>query len=455
MEDVNHVRCLKFLQALFILYISSFKFSSCEIKNTHIIDDSRQIILIERFGFAPDGHVTISLDHVYWRSDEPAAKLYPSSMGFCLVRDVSFPRLLNESIYTENFCVLSSKYVNLVFRFDKLGPDSSYNISTTIDEPDEYNLIFGNCQKEFLVTMNVHTEIYNVNDNGEKDFLPAGQTPLPKLYFLLFVVYIVFLGIWGFVCVKQRKNIHKIHLIMATLLVFKALKLICAAEDKTYIRNTGKDHGWDVAFYIFGFLKGVTLFTVIVLIGTGWSFLKPYLHDREKKVLMFVIPLQVIENIASIVISEGGPVEKHWLVWNELFLLIDVMCCCIVLVPILWSIKSLRLASKNDGKAAENLKKLTLFRHFYVVLIVFLYFTRFGIAMIESVVTYMHEWVTVVAAEGASLMFYVFIFYNFKPIGKNPYLAIHKDDDDEEGEEEYEDEDEDEDEHDNDDDEIA
>lgn len=125
MEDVNYLRFLKLLQALFVIYISSFKISVCEIKNTHIIDDSRQIILIERFGFAPDGHVTISLGHVSWRSDEPAAKLYPSSLGFCLVRDVSFSRLLNESSYTENFCVLSSNYVNLVFRFDKLGPDSS------------------------------------------------------------------------------------------------------------------------------------------------------------------------------------------------------------------------------------------------------------------------------------------------------------------------------------------
>lgn len=331
---------------------------------------------------------------------------------------------------------------NLALIHPKFVPDSSYNTSTTIDEPDEYNLIFGHCQKEFLVTMNVHTEMYNVNNNGEKDFLPAGQTPLPKCYFLLFIVYFIFLAIWGFICIKQREIVHKIHLIMAMLLVFKAVKMICASEDKMYIRNTGKAHGWDVAFYIFGFLKGATLFTVIVLIGTGWSFLKPFLHDREKKVLMFVIPLQVIENIASIVISEGGPVEKHWLVWNEMFLLIDVMCCCIVLVPILWSIKSLRVASKNDGKAAENLRKLRLFRHFYVVLIMFLYFTRFGVAMIESVVTYMHEWVSVVATEGASLMFYMFIFYNFKPIEKNSYLAIHKNDDDDEDEDDDDDEEE-------------
>jgi hypothetical protein len=33
-------------------------------------------------------------------------------------------------------------------------------------------------------------------------------------------------------------------------------------------------HGWDVAFYVFGFFKGVLLFTIIVLISTIWSSLK-------------------------------------------------------------------------------------------------------------------------------------------------------------------------------------
>ena len=48
------------------------------------------------------------------------------------------------------------------------------------------------------------------------------------------------------------------------------------------------------------------LFTVIMLIGNGWSFLKPFLQDKEMKVLMIVIPLQVLANIASIVIGEIG-----------------------------------------------------------------------------------------------------------------------------------------------------
>jgi hypothetical protein len=140
--------------------------------------------------------------------------------------------------------------------------------------------------------------------------------------------------------------VHRIHVLMCALLLFKALNLICVAEDKLYVKRTGTAHGWDIASYIFGFLKGILLFTVIVLIGTGWSFLKPYLQEREKNVLMIVIPLQVFANIASIVIAETGPSTKDWFTWEQAFLLIDIICCCAIIFPIVWSIKNLREASK-------------------------------------------------------------------------------------------------------------
>ncbi|GMH13089.1 hypothetical protein Nepgr_014930 [Nepenthes gracilis] len=130
--------------------------------------------------------------------------------------------------------------------------------------------------------------------SGVKDFLPAGQTPLPRLYFFLFIVYSVFFGIWSYICIKQRLTIEKFQLLMRALLLFKALEMICAAEDTMFVRKTGTPHGWDVPFYIFGFFKGIMLFTVIALIGTGWSVIKPYLQEREKKILKTIISLQVV-----------------------------------------------------------------------------------------------------------------------------------------------------------------
>jgi hypothetical protein len=45
--------------------------------------------------------------------------------------------------------------------------------------------------------------------------------------------------------------------------------------------------------YIVQLIDGMVMFGVILLIGTGWSFLKSYLHPREKRLLMIVLPMQV------------------------------------------------------------------------------------------------------------------------------------------------------------------
>ena len=276
--------------------------------------------------------------------------------------------------------------------------------------------------------MKVRTEMYNLDPNGSKDYLPAGSTRLPELYFLFFIGYLAFLGLWGYACWVNKRVVHRIHVLMAALLLMKALNLICAAEDKHYVKVTGTPHGWDVLFYIFQFIRVVLLFTVIVLIGTGWSFLKPFLQEKEKNVLMVVVPLQVLANIASIVIGETGPFIKDWVTWNQVFLLVDIVCCCAILFPIVWSIRSLRETSKTDGKAARNLAKLTLFRQFYIVVIGYLYFTRIVVFALKAIAAYKYLWVSNAAEEIASLVFYMVMFYMFRPVEKNEYFVLDEED---------------------------
>nr|XP_043615656.1 protein CANDIDATE G-PROTEIN COUPLED RECEPTOR 7-like [Erigeron canadensis] len=415
---------------LFII-VSTINLAHGEIKNIHIRHDSRPLILFQKFGFTSKGHVSVTISNVSWKSEHENVELNPSSLGFFLVRDKSFSRILNGSEHAHRFCLISSHYVKLVLKLDHLDPhvDRAYNGSLNVKKADEYSLVFGNCQPEFKVLMKVHTEMYNIDNKGEKDFLSAGQHPLPELYFLFFIVYSTFFLTWVCICFKQRLIIKKIHLIMCALLIFKSMKMLCASEDYLFIRTTGTPHGWDVAFYFFGFFKGVTLFIVIVLIGTGWSFLKPYLQEREKNVLMFVIPLQVLENIVATVIGETSPATKGWFTWNEMLLIIDVICCCTVFFPIVWSIRTLREVSTTDGKAARNVRKLSLFKKFYMVVIAYLYYTRVVVSVMGSLLDYRYEWVANVASEGGSLVFYLFIFRNFQPADRNPYLVIR----DEEG----------------------
>ncbi|KAK3006713.1 hypothetical protein RJ639_017810 [Escallonia herrerae] len=396
---------------------------AAEIKSLKITADARPMILFEKFGFTHTGTAAVTLSSVSVSSSLSVPD--PSRLGFFLLSEESLIQVLLELQQNPNFCVIDSKYIKLLFTFRYLSPPphSSFNGAYPITSPNEYSLFFANCAPESQVTMDVRTELYNL-DGNVKDYLSAGLTHLPTLYFLSFIVYLGFVGFWVAICFKNKRVVHRIHLLMGGLLLMKALNLICAAEDKHYVKVTGTPHGWDVLFYIFQFIRVVLLFTVIILIGTGWSFLKPFLQEREKKVLMIVIPLQVLANVASVVIGETGPFIKDWVTWNQVFLLVDIVCCCAIIFPIVWSIRSLRETSKTDGKAARNLAKLTLFRQFYIVVIGYLYFTRIVVFALRTIAAYKYQWVASAAEEIASLAFYMVIFYMFRPVEKNEYFVL-------------------------------
>uniref|UniRef100_A0A5B7APK5 Uncharacterized protein n=1 Tax=Davidia involucrata TaxID=16924 RepID=A0A5B7APK5_DAVIN len=397
---------------------------TAEIKTLKITADPRPMILFEKFGFTHTGHVSVAVSSVSVTSS--LARPDPSHLGFFLLSEESLIQVLLEFQQNPSFCVLDSKYISLLFTFRDLSPPphTSFNRSYPVTAPNEYSLFFANCAPESQVTMDVRTEVFNFDAGGVKDYLPAGLTQLPTIFFLFSIIYFAFIGIWIYICYKNKRSVHRIHLLMAGLLLIKALNLICAAEDKHYVKVSGTPHGWDVLFYIFQFIRVVLLFTVIILIGTGWSFLKPFLQEKEKKVLMIVIPLQVLANVASIVIGETGPFIKDWVTWNQVFLLVDIVCCCAIIFPIVWSIRSLRENSKTDGKAARNLAKLTLFRQFYIVVIGYLYFTRIVVFALKTIAAYKYQWVSNAAEEIASLAFYMVMFYMFRPVEKNEYFVI-------------------------------
>ncbi|KAL0344585.1 UNVERIFIED_CONTAM: protein CANDIDATE G-PROTEIN COUPLED RECEPTOR 7 [Sesamum radiatum] len=352
------------LLLLFLLPVLLLPLTSAEIKTLKITSDSRPMILFERFGFTHTGQATIAVSSVSVVSSAGATD--PSRLGFFLLSEESLIQVLLELQTNPSFCVLDSKYINLLFTFRDLSPPpaSSFNHSYPITAPNEYSLFFANCAPQSTVSMDVRTELYNF-DGREKDFLSAGLTQLPTLFFWFSVIYFAFFGFWIYFCVKSIRSVHRIHMLMGVLLIMKALNLLCAAEDKHYVKSTGTPHGWDVLFYIFQFIRVVLLFTVIVLIGTGWSFLKPVLQEREKKVLMIVIPLQVLANIASIVIGETGPFIKDWVTWNQ----------CLPYA------QSLRI-STSGSNAAEEI---------------------------------------------ANLAFYVVMFYMFRPVDKNGYFVLDED----------------------------
>ncbi|CAM6089686.1 unnamed protein product [Calypogeia fissa] len=401
-----------------------------EKRDSQIRDDSRPMIMFERFGFDSTGMIEFNISGVEVKLEgataEEAANVGMQDLGFILTTEeelvavAAFFREADEE--QKSVCVLQNNRVNTLFTLKEVQ-EPYFARTLSPSGANEYTLFFVNCVRNSVVTMDVKTSMYNM-EGSTRDYLPAGQTQLPLLFFTCFLVYVVLGFVWSYICTKQRDTVHRIHILMGILILLKALNLLAEAEEKYKIKMTGKPHGWDIAFYILGFLRAVMLFTVIVLIGTGWSFLKPYLQEKEKKVLLIVIPLQVFANVAVIITGETGPSTKDWFTWKQVFYLLDIICCCAVLFPIVWSIKHLREASHTDGKAARNVKKLTLFRQYYIVVVSYIYFTRIVVFALTTVTDYRYRWTTDLAQELASLAFYIFTGYKFRPVVHNPYFVL-------------------------------
>jgi uncharacterized membrane protein len=64
-----------------------------------------------------------------------------------------------------------------------------------------------------------------------------------------------------------------------------------------------------------------------------------------------------------VILEETAPGSQGWLTWRDVLHLVDIICCCAILFPIVWSIRHLRQAAEADGKAHNNLQKLQVIVH--------------------------------------------------------------------------------------------
>ncbi|XP_034968879.2 protein GPR107 [Zootoca vivipara] len=304
----------------------------------------------------------------------------------------------------------------------------SFNISSENQE-GLYSLYFHKCvPKNEQLLFSLDIEIMEKNPSS---YLSAGEIPLPKLYISMALFFFIFGAVWIHTLRKRRADVFKIHWLMAALPFTKSLSLVFHAIDYHYISSQGFPiEGWAVVYYITHLLKGALLFITIALIGTGWAFIKHILSDKDKKIFMIVIPLQVLANVAYIIIESTEEGTTEYGLWKEILFLVDLLCCGAILFPVVWSIRHLQEASATDGKAAINLAKLKLFRHYYVMIVCYIYFTRIIAILIKIAVPFQWKWLYQLLDEMATLVFFVLTGYKFRPASDNPYLQLSQDDDD-------------------------
>lgn len=93
--------------------------------------------------------------------------------------------------------------------------------------------------------------------------------------------------------------------------------------------------------------------------------------------------MQVLANVAEIIIEESEEGDIEHKTWRDIFILVDLLCCGAIMFPVVWSIRHLQEAAHTDGKAAINLRKLKLFRHFYIMILCYIYFTRIIVYLLK------------------------------------------------------------------------
>ncbi|XP_043325782.1 protein GPR107 [Cervus elaphus] len=307
-----------------------------------------------------------------------------------------------------------------------------FNISTD-DQEGLYSLYFHKCLRsdvwsndKFSFSLDIE-----ITEKNPDSYLSAGEIPLPKLYISMAFFFFLSGTIWIHILRKRRNDVFKIHWLMAALPFTKSLSLVFHAIDYHYISSQGFPiEGWAVVYYITHLLKGALLFITIALIGTGWAFIKHILSDKDKKVFMVVIPLQVLANVAYIIIESTEEGATEYGLWKDSLFLVDLLCCGAILFPVVWSIRHLQEASATDGKAAINLAKLKLFRHYYVLIVCYIYFTRIIAFLLKLAVPFQWKWLYQLLDEMATLVFFVLTGYKFRPASDNPYLQLSQEEDD-------------------------
>ncbi|NWY49909.1 GP107 protein, partial [Chionis minor] len=314
-------------------------------------------------------------------------------------------------------------------------PTSSFQFFFNISSDNQeglYSLYFHKClMKEPTHDQQLFSLDVKITEKNPESYLSAGEIPLPKLYISMAIFFFLSGTVWIHILRKRRNDVFKIHWLMAALPFTKSLSLVFHAIDYHYISSQGFPiEGWAVVYYITHLLKGALLFITIALIGTGWAFIKHILSDKDKKIFMIVIPLQVLANVAYIIIESTEEGTTEYGLWKEILFLVDLLCCGAILFPVVWSIRHLQEASATDGKGAINLAKLKLFRHYYVMIVCYIYFTRIIAILIKIAVPFQWKWLYQLLDEMATLVFFVLTGYKFRPASDNPYLQLSQDDED-------------------------
>ncbi|XP_046844508.1 protein GPR107-like [Xenia sp. Carnegie-2017] len=466
-----------------------FRFTLCRIHNIQLEKDGRGHVKISTFGIVKEGEISVDVKNLTF-TDDAEMKLgfsiqKTSSSGMatymeghtdkCLLKSSNIDKNIAIDLFIFNWNRKAGKRHIDVIRCGKILPviesevgSSIKSMNTIMDENREcvkieelpllvfehgrkrisvngsftlhvqnntnkglYNTFFHNCH--FGKNQNPVDMRVTVVEKNDGSFLSAGEAPLPMVLGFFAVVFWILSCVWFYVLRQYWSETFKVHYLMFLLVLLKALDALLNAVNYYYIGRDGtKAESWAVLHYIAHLFKGGLLFTTIILLGTGYFFIKHVFSGRDKKIFLIVIPLQIFDNIALIIMESTEEAQADYVTWKQIFILVDLLCCGAVLFPVIWAIRHLREASQTDGKAAVNLAKLKLFRQFYIMIVCYIYFTRIIVQIVKITVPFQYLWLDEFFMNLSTMTLFILTGYKFRPGSDNPYLHVSQESDSEE-----------------------
>lgn len=421
--------------------------------NLAVTNDKRKIIELGSFGFSEGGVISISFKKLSIAGIADNSPIsYPSNnnnatIGFVIdtVDTAQTARSERDFSKTVASCFLFDPetdprqidpksgvrytiYLNGTNPQDYAGTASTQAVpfSKTIQQRGLYSVFYFNCLPgNPAVSFNIRVEEYNVDAAGQRNYLSYGDRPLGSVYLVFCLFFGGLLVFWRRLMTSQARYVKRVHQIVSALLLIKCLSLFFETFKYFHYASTGERDMWDFFYYVFLTLKGVTLFAVIVLLGSGWSSARAFLSENDRKLLLFLLPTQVFINISIAILEETSEGNWWWGMLLNAFRFLDVVCLLAVLLPLVWSMKNLSEAASHEDKAVVNLERMKTFRTFYLVFVGYIYATRVLLVVVVAALPFGMMWFGAVVRELAAACLYGYIVYAFQPgPAANPYEML-------------------------------
>lgn len=339
------------------------------IHHLNIQHDDRHLFKIETFGFVTGGQMDIkvigfnlhggkSTHNItsHWRHeplDSPMRRLEVGHLssyrtGFVMRHTTSESRAQEdvEFLTERGECLLDHLRVqDMLIDLSSRESWQNTHYSGTVDRETVgmYSLLFAQCAPVSPLFVSFRLEVSFMNPGP--DYLSAGDAPLPPLYLSFSLLFLLLTLTWVFMLWRSdARGRSSVHWAMLLLCVFKTLSLLCQSARAHYMSTHGEGGGtgWTILFFLFSALRGIFLFCVLLLVGSGYALIKSALSAQDKNILFLVLLLQVGSNVCMVVLEESAPGSVGYLAWRDALHVLDLLCCLCVLLPIVWSIRHLR-----------------------------------------------------------------------------------------------------------------